>query len=76
VTAEQRERLNLKAIRVSAYSGLRHASPELSAQIVAEAVELTLRARRRATSDVVRREADALHAELTSFSEYQVQTGE
>ena len=66
MTIEHRQRMNVRAIRVTLANALRHLSPEQAPACVDRARQLLDHARQEATSAAVVSEIDAVVAELTS----------
>jgi hypothetical protein len=66
MTSEHRQRMNVRAIRVTLTSALRHVNPEQAKPCMARARELLDHARREATTAAVVADIDALVADLAS----------
>ena len=66
MTSEHRQRMNVRAIRVTLEAALRHVSPEQGQRCVDRARQLLDHARHEATTAAVESDIDALVAELTS----------
>jgi hypothetical protein len=64
VTDDKRQRLNVRAIRVSLASALRHLPPEQAALCIARARQLAEHARDQATAPTVLADISALEAML------------
>lgn len=64
MNAEERQRLNVRAIRVTLASALRHVAPERRQVCIDRAIELLAHVRNEATDPSVIAEVDALAVEL------------
>jgi hypothetical protein len=66
MTSEHRQRMNIRAIRVTLASALRYVAPEQAGLCVDRARQLLEHARMEATSAAVLGDIDALDAELAT----------
>jgi hypothetical protein len=64
VTVDERQRLNIRTIRVSLASALRHLPPDKAVLCIGRARQLTEHARRQATAASVLADIEALETEL------------
>ncbi len=64
MTDEERQRMNVRAVRVSLSAALRYASPDQAQQCKARARQLLENARRQTTAPAVISEIEAVEAEL------------